>query len=339
MKVLHIESGLGNQMLDFCDYLAVKKMNPEQECYIENIIYEIPECNEIICQWNGYELERIFGIKVNSIKDLFSYYEWEEIIEEIKKTDFWNKKWNYPKYFVNVLNEHNMALKNRFGDFEVKSKKSYMEKLILSCISSPFCQALKRMLCRIKVPLVPVSPSFEISKDNTFEGHTLCYMYKGAGIERIEDEIREIFVFPEICDEKNIRLSKKIQSENAVSLHLRRGDGLKSNEKYYKRGYYRKAVRYIRQQVKNPVFYIFSDPGSIKWAKQNLKELNLENCEVHYVDWNKGENSYRDMQLMSMCKHNIISFSSFSWWASYLNTNKEKITISPEPKILTTHWI
>lgn len=56
MKIVHIESGLGNQMLSFCEYLALKSVNPCDDVYIENIIFKIPECNDVICQWNGYEL-------------------------------------------------------------------------------------------------------------------------------------------------------------------------------------------------------------------------------------------------------------------------------------------
>jgi len=67
MKVFHIESGLGNQMLSYCELLAMKKMNPDEDCYIEKIIYSIPEPNEYISQWNGYELDRIFGIHAPDI--------------------------------------------------------------------------------------------------------------------------------------------------------------------------------------------------------------------------------------------------------------------------------
>lgn len=68
MKVIHIESGLGNQMLSFCEYLAAQHANPYDKCYIETVIFDIPQCNDVICQWNGFELEKIFGINVPNIR-------------------------------------------------------------------------------------------------------------------------------------------------------------------------------------------------------------------------------------------------------------------------------
>ena len=70
MKIVHIESGLGNQMLSFCEYIALKMMNPEDDVYVETVIYDIPECNDIICQWNGYESNRslILGAFIPNIR-------------------------------------------------------------------------------------------------------------------------------------------------------------------------------------------------------------------------------------------------------------------------------
>ena len=69
---------------------------------------------------------------------------------------------------------------------------------------------------------------------------------------------------------------------------------------------------------------VFSD--DFEYAKSILGHLD----KSIYVDWNKGENSYKDLQLMSMCNHNIIANSTFSWWAAWLNRNENKIVIMPK---------
>ena len=61
------------------------------------------------------------------------------------------------------------------------------------------------------------------------------------------------------------------------------------------------------------------------WVKDNIQ---IQNCT--YVDHNKGKNSYLDMYLMSLCKHNIISNSTFSWWGAWLNRNTSKIVVMPD---------
>ncbi len=36
-----------------------------------------------------------------------------------------------------------------------------------------------------------------------------------------------------------------------------------------------------------------------------------------------------DMQLMSLCDHQIISNSTYSWWAAWINNNQNKVVVSP----------
>ena len=63
MIIVRIESGLGNQMLDFAEYLAVKKAFPNVSVYADLTIFDINQkVNLPISQWNGYELNSIFGI-------------------------------------------------------------------------------------------------------------------------------------------------------------------------------------------------------------------------------------------------------------------------------------
>lgn len=142
----------------------------------------------------------------------------------------------------------------------------------------------------------------------------------------IEKEIRKDFTFPKIKDEKNKEIENIISKTNSVSIHIRRGDYIKDKGlggltplKYYQKG-----IDYIRNKVKDPVYFIFSN--DIEWCKKNLKIKG----QIYYVDWNKNEENYKDMQLMSLCKHNIIANSSFSWWGAWLNNNPNKIVIAPE---------
>jgi len=137
------------------------------------------------------------------------------------------------------------------------------------------------------------------------------------------------FTFKNNLDDKNIKLSHEIASSDSVSIHIRRGDYV-SNARFFKKhglcslDYYRKSVDHIKRHVKNPVFYIFSDDPD--WTKNNMRM----NDPCYFVTNNIGRSTYYvDMQLMSLCKHNIIANSSFSWWAAWLNKSQNKMIIAP----------
>ena len=158
-----------------------------------------------------------------------------------------------------------------------------------------------------------------------FEGFFQSEKY----FKEVEQDLREDFGFKVLPDEQNQQTIEKIQSTNSVSLHIRRGDYVQ--KKRYQNvyatcslDYYKRGVELIAEKHENPTLFIFSD--DIEWVKENLK-LPYESV---YVSHNTGAKSFEDMRLMSLCRHNVIANSSFSWWAAWLNNNKEKIVIAPQ---------
>ena len=349
MKIVHIESGLGNQMLSYCEYIALKKMNPNDDIYLETIVYDIPECNDYICQWNGYELERIFGIKTpDNIKSIISSESWSILMKEIRESEFWVHNWNYPVVFTKAFKNIGIELENIRGDFDPNNniitgqpeKKSLLQKLL----STKLGYTIKRHIQRIKeekhiAMFDKRDKVFHKSDKNIFTGQWLSLKYRGNDRHLIDDEIRATFKFPDFEDSKNIEMQRILESCNSVAIHARRGDMLSANGWCYKYGYFKRAVKHIRKNVENPVFVFFTNTGSIDWCKENARifGLDLKKDQVMFVDWNTGESSYRDMQLMGHCKHAIITNSSFGWWGAYFIANPNKITISPYIEFDTTH--
>lgn len=143
-----------------------------------------------------------------------------------------------------------------------------------------------------------------------------------------EDLLKE-FSFKASLDALNLQHAGRIGATDSVSLHVRRADYVTDKEVNRILGlcsleYYERAVNYIRSKITRPVFFIFSD--DMEWCRKNL----LLPEETHFIDNNKGADSYRDMQLMSLCRHNIVANSSFSWWGAWLNQNPEKIVLAPQ---------
>ena len=114
---------------------------------------------------------------------------------------------------------------------------------------------------------------------------------------------------------ENLKSSKK----QLVSLHIRRGDyvNLQQYHPLCDVEFYKKAMSHFD----NVKFVCFSD--DIEWCKEAF----------NFVDdmwFSNTDDPYMDLCLMSMCDHNIIANSSYSWWAAWLNTNKEKRIIAPK---------
>lgn len=167
-------------------------------------------------------------------------------------------------------------------------------------------------------------PQFEqLSGNVILDGYWQSYKY----FEAHKDAVVNTFSFLKLEDPEGIKVLSRIQSQNSIALHVRRGDyNTKRGRDFHgliPMSYYQKAAADITKKVKSPTFFVFSD--EIDWCKQNIK---LDHPTV-FVDSNTPRTGVEDMRLMAACKHAIIANSSFSWWAAWLSETPDKIIYAP----------
>lgn len=153
-------------------------------------------------------------------------------------------------------------------------------------------------------------------------------------------ELQDIFTVQTPLSKANQDTLDTIQKagDNAVSLHVRRGDyiTLQGANKWHgvcSIGYYEEAIQRMKSKLWDPVFFVFSD--EIEWCRENI--LFPEWIVAHYVDHN-GNQGHEDLRLMYSCAHHIIANSSFSWWWAWLGRNPEKIVLAPKKWLQTNSF-
>lgn len=167
--------------------------------------------------------------------------------------------------------------------------------------------------------------AFDKMPDNTFlYGYFQTEKYY-LGQESI---LRKSFALKSKLDEENLRLITELEKENSISVHIRRGDYANSDfEMLTADMYYIPAIEQILSKIPDAKFYFFTN--DLDWTRQTFNGLDIDK---KFITHNSGSNSFKDMILMSHCKHNIIANSSFSWWGAWLNAHPEKTVIAP------TNW-
>jgi hypothetical protein len=148
---------------------------------------------------------------------------------------------------------------------------------------------------------------------------TICRMIK-------LDKMKELII-------KNNNINQDYL-ENTVSMHFRLGDYKKVSDFHpimpYE--YYKKSLSHIKNITDgnhdlNILFFCEDDDidmvtDTINKLQNDFPNYTFERKFNHLEDWEQ-------MLLMSLCSHNIIANSSFSWWSAYFNSNVDKIVCYP----------
>lgn len=195
---------------------------------------------------------------------------------------------------------------------------------------SDFISRLRRKLAPSLTGVVAMPTAFDVDlqlKKGDKDKYIIGVFQNAAMVETVGREVKSCFSFSPFPDGRNLQLETEMRECESVAIHVRKGADYQQR-KWYKgtcpMDYYQKAFALIKEQVANPRFFVFTDNPD--WVKANFCGL-----DYNLIDWNpvSGWGSHYDMQLMSCCKHNIISNSTYSWWGAYLNGNNKKIVICP----------
>jgi len=239
--------------------------------------------------------------------------------------------------FITFCNDHNGLELDKI--FNINCKKTlkrrllyYIFRLLLTDKLIFIISPIKFILNSLGVKIIKENFNYSFNQEYLKPKSGINYYFGGWHSEKYfiseSTKIKNNFLFnSKMFDEAISIILSDIKLKNSVSIHIRRGDFLNKNNinlfgNICDLNYFNNTIKEIESNVDNPHYYIFSN--DMQWVKQNLFLKN-----VTYIEGNNKYRSWMDMLLMSKCKHNIISNSSFSWWGAWLNQNPNKIVICP----------
>ena len=147
----------------------------------------------------------------------------------------------------------------------------------------------------------------------------------------VADLLRLHFTFRYPALPAVVEVAARIKNEgSSAAMHFRRGDYV-SNQIFNRLlgpvglDYYQRAVALLREKHPDAVLYLFSD--DIDAVEREFRPEGPH----HFIRAVKPWHAYDEIRLMSLCDHQIIANSTFSWWAAWLNLSPTKTVIAPIP--------
>lgn len=287
MKVQFLNGGLANQAFQYIFARYYELSHPGEVMYMDDSYFALNTVH------NGYELEKVFGIKAHMLSEAFDEDVWSYILEQKKAG----------KSVPQTLCENGieMHMISEVGD----NYKSF----------NPFDGAVSNIPCNQFYPEILQYPG-----NVYYHGYWINKNWFAA----YKEEFLKEFSFPQLTDEKNKQYLDTIRNSNSVSIHIRRGDYVTLGWAMEAEHYRGLIERFLVDKKEDWELFVFSD--DIEWCKENSEAIGCNLfSETHFIEGNVKGKNYIDLQLMSQCKAMIMSNSAFCYLAALLNTRKEYV--------------
>jgi hypothetical protein len=140
------------------------------------------------------------------------------------------------------------------------------------------------------------------------------------------------------CQEKIIKQEKITTNNIYISMHFRLGDYKKyiNTHPILHESYYINSLTYIlekQQDTHNIIILYFCEnddimdvENKIQIIKDKFPNLQFKRAPQHLLDWEQ-------LMLMSVCQHNIIANSTFSWWGAYMKKDTSETQLVCYPNV------
>lgn len=285
MRIQLLNGGLGNQVFQYVFARFAERYTLGEAWFFDDSEFFISDYH------NGYEIEKVFGIKANLLSNYFDQDVWEEIIRLRKEGH------SLPQTFADMGLP--LSLVAETGDYAFNGK-------VMMVPANEFHPEI------VQIP----------EKNLYYHGY---WINKHWFAHYREENLAEL-TFPDLADAYNIRIAELIRTGPSVGIHIRRGDfitlGWALPPEYYKA-----AAQKILETWPEAHFFVFTDDPD--WCSENSGSLGLDlPPQTTFVTGNMKGKNYIDLQLLCMCHGMVLSRSSFCYLAALMDKDL-KLWINP----------
>ena len=252
MRIQYFNGVLANQVFQyiFYRYGQLTTGHPE-EWFLDDSFFFFKH------QHNGYELEKVFGLKPNLLSEQLGADAWNALVE--------NRK--------NGIGMADNLANLGFHVSMIAEAQNYKT-------DNPFSGKVWSIPCNEYHP--------DILKWNDEIVYYFGYWINKNWINAYRDLFLEELAFPPILDDKNLKYASRIKSTLSVGVHIRRGD-------YLNLGigidpvFYHSALSEILASYPESTLFVFSDDPGVKitlmywgylWQKRSYQSVEIQMVQI-----------------------------------------------------------
>lgn len=254
--------------------------------------------NQMFMYARAYSLAKKYGHKIFIISEISGYSVRQNILQKLSLNQeyvkgFWRLDWTKNQYIFRLLRKviFDGILKLPFMHQiaqEAKNSRMYMEQI-----------------------------SLEKGKIYVIDGYWECHAY----FDEYRKDLIQQFKPKYILSREVWEFCQKVESENSLAIHIRKGD-FQAFGRLISDNYYHNALRVIQEKYTDVRIYILTESDDIaeEWKRDYGATRIAFNTQNKYLD---------EWYTMSKCRHHIIANSTYSWWSSYLSNSPNKMVVVP----------